>query len=48
MVQGCNRSSCDGAAMVIDDNGVTDPEKTRIETWECEYGHQFTKTLAPL
>jgi len=48
MASRCYRDDCNGAVSMVDDNGVTDPEKQRIEEYECEYGHTFTEVLAPL
>ena len=30
---------------MVDDNGVTNPDHDRMETYECEYGHTFTIVL---
>jgi len=48
MAQQCNHEDCNPAVVIRDDNGVTDPEKQRVEHYECEYGHTFTEVLAPL
>lgn len=46
MPQGCTRDGCNGAVVIVDSNGVTDPEKDRWEQYECEFGHTFTVTLS--
>jgi hypothetical protein len=45
MPRACNYSDCNAAVTLIDDNGITDPSMDRIETYECERGHQFRVTL---
>jgi hypothetical protein len=30
---------------LVDSNGVTDPTKDRVETYECANGHLITTTL---
>lgn len=46
MAMTCNRDDCNGAVALKDDNGVVDPaEGDRVEFYECEYGHEFTKVL---
>lgn len=44
----CNRSDCNAAVRIVDDNGATDPSNDRLETYECEYGHEFTVLLEGL
>lgn len=46
MPRTCNYDGCNGAVTMIDSNGATDPTRDRIETYECEFGHEFTVTLA--
>lgn len=46
MPRTCMRHGCNGAVTIIDDNGATDPSEDRWELYECEYGHQFSVTLA--
>lgn len=41
----CETDGCDGAVKLIDSNGATDPSVTRVEKYECEYGHVFTTVL---
>jgi hypothetical protein len=45
MPRRCTRRDCDCAVTIVDDNGVVDGTKTRIETYECARGHEFTITL---
>jgi len=46
MPRTCNHYGCESTAIkIIDSNGVTDGSKDRIETYECEYGHEFTVVL---
>jgi hypothetical protein len=45
MPRTCNRGDCDCAVTIVDDNGVTDPTRDRVETYECARGHEFTITL---
>lgn len=46
MPRTCNYDGCTGATKIIDDNGVTDPTKDRWELYQCEFGHEFSITLA--
>jgi hypothetical protein len=45
MPRTCTRDGCNAAVSLVDDNGVTDPRMDRLETYECEYGHEFTVRL---
>jgi len=45
MASTCNRPDCDGAVTMVDDNGATDPDVTRLEFYECEFGHRFREVL---
>jgi len=46
MPRTCNRTDCNGAVKIVDDNGVTDPANgDRWEEYECEYGHTFSIVL---
>ena len=46
MPRTCKYDGCNGAVKITDDNGVTDPTKDRWELYECEFGHEFSVTLA--
>ena len=41
----CKTADCDGATKLTGSNGETDPERDRVEFYECEYGHTFTVIL---
>ena len=45
MPRTCTRDGCNGAVSLTGDNGAVDPTETRVEFYECEFGHEFTVTL---
>lgn len=45
MPRTCTRDHCNGAVTLTDSNGATDPTEDRLETYECEYGHESTVLL---
>jgi hypothetical protein len=48
MRDGMLRCECGGVVRMIDDNGVTDASKVRLETHECEScGRQGVLSLRP-
>lgn len=49
MPRTCNAHGCDTTALTQKkNNGATDPNVTRVEFYECEFGHEFKVVLEPL